>query len=51
MEKKYVAPEIKVIEFEMIEDIIQTSGTIKSTPKMFDGATGVAEQNIDVFEY
>lgn len=48
MEKKYTAPEIKVIEFD-IEDIIQTSGIIVNGPKTFDGATELETKEIDIF--
>lgn len=49
MEKKYIAPEIKVIEIEKNADVIQTSTEVISAPKMLREAAQVATQTIDVF--
>ena len=49
MEKKYIAPEIKVIEIEKNADVIQTSTEVVATPKVFSDAVQVATQTINVF--
>lgn len=45
--KKYVSPEIKIIEFGAA-DIIQTSGGTTATLKSPDGATQLQTQNFGV---
>ena len=50
VEKKYTAPDIKVVELA-VEDILQTSGdyVVTSMPKTMNGAVAMEEQEIDIF--
>ena len=48
--KKYIAPEMQEIMFD-VADIIQSSDiVVAETPKIFDGAIKLGEETIDIFK-